>query len=237
MNILAIIPARGGSKGIPDKNLVSLGGRPLISFSIETAVESNCFCDVIVSSDSQEILLRSRTINDSIITLERPPDLATDNASTYDVVKHALEYYKDVKNCIPDAVFLLQPTSPIRQVSEIIASCEMFKFSNKKSLISVSPPMQHPSDFIFRDSGEVKYCFARDNSLVLRRQDFVESWFINGSIYISDTEFFLNEGVFYTLDDCELFLMSEEASVDIDTPFDLLIAETILSKLKSNKLT
>jgi len=234
MNILAVIPARGGSKGIPGKNLVTLAGRPLISFSIEKALESECFCDVIVSSDSEDILSFSKTISDDIIALERPSNLATDDASTYDVVKHALEYYQKFKNCTPDAVFLLQPTSPIRLVSELIASCELFKESTKKSLISVSPPIQHPSDFIFRNNDELKYCFARDNSVVLRRQEFVESWFINGSIYISDTEFLLNKEVFYTLDDCDLFVMSEEAAVDIDTPLDLLIAEAVLSKITNN---
>lgn len=234
MNILAIIPARGGSKGIPMKNITMLAGRPLISFSIEKALESKCFCDVVVSSDSEAILSCARAVSEDIIALARPSNISTDHASSLDVVKHALEYYRDFKNCIPDAVFLLQPTSPIRKVSDIIAACELFRKSNKNSLISVSEPMQHPSDFIFRDNDELRYCFARDDSSVLRRQDFVESLFINGSIYISDTQFLLKNEAFYTLDDCALFMMSMAASIDIDTPLDLCIAEAVLSMSNKN---
>ena len=133
MKILAIIPARAGSKGIPNKNLVSLCGRPLIYYSIGKALDSNCFCDVLVTSDSEKILSVARSIDNRVIALKRPLDLATDDASSLDVVKHAVNSYSDHKNEIPDAIFLLQPTSPIRLLNELIEACEQFKSSSKIS--------------------------------------------------------------------------------------------------------
>ncbi|MDB0049842.1 acylneuraminate cytidylyltransferase family protein [Pseudomonadales bacterium] len=231
MKILAVIPARGGSKGIPNKNLVSLCGRPLIDFSIRKALDSNCFCDVLVTSDSNEILSVARSIDDRVIALQRPLDLATDEASSLDVVKHAVGSYSDLKGEIPDAIFLLQPTSPIRSLGELNEACEFFKKSSKKSLIGVSVPIQHPSDFIYQHDQGFRYCFDRKESFVVRRQDFADCWFINGSIYITETQFLFDQNMFYALDNCELFHMSLESSVDIDTPIDLMIAETVIKHL------
>lgn len=234
MNILAIIPARSGSKGIPSKNLALLHGRPLITYSIESAIQSQIFCDVIVSSDSQKILSCSAKTSSQSICINRPSYLATDDATTLDVVKHALKEYLEISGITPDAICLLQPTSPLRNTQEIVDSCIQFQNSTKNSLVSVSPPLQHPSDFIYSDKGQYKYCFGRDGAEVLRRQEFVKSWFINGSIYITDTRFLLKQGLFYALDDFEIFVMSEEASIDIDIPLDICFAEAVLNK-RNNK--
>ena len=199
MSILAIIPARGGSKGIPNKNIACLAGQPLISFSIKVALDSNCFSDVLVSSDSDEILKYSKSLSDQVICVKRPEEFSTDEASTLDAVRHAIDYYVATGQSAPDTVMLLQPTSPMRKIIDLKNACRIFYESDKKSLVSVSLPIQHPTDFVFKEGNSLKYCFARNSSKELRRQDFEEAWYINGAIYISDTHFLLEKEAFYTL--------------------------------------
>lgn len=232
--VLAIIPARGKSKGIKNKNLAQLCNKKLIDYSIEVAIESGCFEDVIVTSDSDEILDHSRTVYEQVIAIKRPDSLARDTSTTYDAVEHALETYHLSNNAV-NAICLLQPTSPIRQPHQIEDACKIFFKSSKESLISVSSPMQHPTDCIYEDHHNIKYCFGRDGQSELRRQDFMRTWFINGSIYITDLNFFYEEKEFYSLNNCELFEMSEEYSIDIDNQFDLKIAEYVLLNAANKK--
>ena len=124
---------------------------------------------------------------------------------------------------------LLQPTSPFREPKDIESALEQFHNSDFKSLISVSPPIQHPSDFIFNKDGSWYSCFDNDHRKE-GRQNFTEAWFINGAIYIVDFKYFFQNQQFYSLDSCEIFKMSIENSIDIDLPIDLMMANAWINE-------
>ena len=229
MSNIAIIPARGGSRGIPNKNIAPLCGRPLIEYSIEVALQSSSIDYVIVTSDSEEILRVAKKFGQRVMSIRRPSDLATDSSGTEGVVAHTVDCL--VNNGISiDCIVLLQPTSPFRKSEFINESVSLIRSSKAGSLISVSDPMQHPYDFLFNNSGSINYVCRDKNSY--RRQDFKAAKFINGSIYITKYEFLLSTGKIYSLDSCLLYEMPVEYSIDIDTPFDLMICEAIMKNAK-----
>ena len=233
MSNIAIIPARGGSKGIPNKNITPLCGRPLIEYTIEVALKSPSVDCIIVSSDSERILEIAQKISEKILPILRPTELALDESGTEDAVMHSVDYM--IKHGVAiDYLILLQPTSPFRAVKQIEESISLIKSSKVGSLISVSDPMQHPSDFVFKDGGIIDYiCREKTNH---RRQDFRPAKFINGSIYITQYEFLKQTGKIYSLDNCVLYDMPVEYSIDIDTPFDLMICEAIMKNTKGEEL-
>lgn len=231
MSNIAIIPARGGSKGIPNKNIISLGGRPLIEYSIEVALQSSNIDHIIVSSDSKKILSVAKKFSEKIIPILRPSALASDTSATESVIAHAIDHLTNAGITI-DYIVLLQPTSPFRKAEFINESISLIRSSQADCLISISQPIQHPSDFIFNDKGSVKY-ICRDEH-TFRRQDFKAAQFINGSIYITKHDFFVRTGKIYSLDTCLLYEMPVEYSVDIDTPFDLMICEAVMRNAKGD---
>jgi len=222
--LIAIIPARGGSKGISDKNKSLLGGKPLISHTIEPAINCELLTEIIVTSDDKKILEISSEVSDKLILIDRPNHLSTDDASLIDVTDHAIQTYIKAGNESPDTIILLQPTSPFRTSDDIVSATEQFNNSPLNSLLSVSAPIQHPSDFIYKENSSWRACFKNDHTQE-GRQNFIETWFINGAIYIVDFEHFKKYKKFYSLDSCEIFHMSIENSIDIDSPIDLLMAE------------
>jgi CMP-N,N'-diacetyllegionaminic acid synthase len=226
---IAIIPARGGSKGIPNKNIAPLCGKPLIEYSIEVALESSSIDYVAVTSDSDEILAVAKKYGKKIIAIRRPPELAMDDSRTEGAVIHALNHLSK-KRIDVDCVVLLQPTSPLRRVQFIDDCVALIAPSKESSLISVSDPMQHPSDFLFNDGKGIEYVCRDKGSF--RRQDFKPVKFINGSIYVTKSEYILRTGKIYSLDNCLLYEMPVEYSIDIDTPFDLMICEAIMMSKK-----
>ena len=232
MSNIAIIPARSGSKGIHGKNIIPLGGRPLIEYSIEVAVESSNVDFVIVSSDSAEILEVSKKFGKKVIPVQRPYELAKDNSSSESVVIHAADFLVN-RGITIDCIALLQPTSPFRKVEFIDDSIALLMSSKEGSLISVSDPIQHPYDFLFDDGGVINYVCRNKDSY--RRQDFKAAKFINGSIYITKYEFLLQTGKIYSLDSCLLYEMPVEFSIDIDTPFDLMLCEAIMKNIKDKE--
>ena len=140
MKVLAIIPARGGSKGIPRKNIIQFSGKPLIQWSIDAALNSSVITDIAVSSDDDEILELVKK-NVQIKTIKRPKELAQDNSRTEPVLVHALENIKDVKY---DYLVLIQPTSPLRKASDIDEAFNKLIAINDNSLISVCSIEHHP---------------------------------------------------------------------------------------------
>jgi CMP-N,N'-diacetyllegionaminic acid synthase len=230
---IAIIPARGGSKGISNKNIAPLCGRPLIEYSIEVALESSSIDYVVVTSDSEEILEVAKKFGKKIILIRRPSELAMDNSGTESAVLHALDCLR--KNGIgADCMILLQPTSPLRRVQFIDESISLISSSKEGSLISVSEPMQHPYDFVFNNDGDIQYiCRDKDS---FRRQDFKAAKFINGSIYVTKHEFLASTGKIYSLDSCLLYEIPVEYSIDIDTPIDLILCEAIMKNMKGKEV-
>jgi CMP-N-acetylneuraminic acid synthetase len=216
---IAIITARGGSKGLVRKNICNLAGKPLVAYSIEAAKNCDLIDTVVVTTDDDEIAEISRKFGAEI--LKRPAELATDTASSYDTVKHVLE---SGANSQYDFFVLLQPTSPLRNATHITEALEQFQKTDCKSAISVCIAEHHPyKDFIAKEGRLVPLFDAK--YLGTPRQELVEIYRQNGAIYIMRCHDFL-----YNTDDFYLppvmpYVMSAEDSIDIDTALDLRVAE------------
>ena len=224
---LAIIPARGGSKRLPNKNILNLNGKPLIAWTIEAALKSRYIDKIVVSSDSDKILKVARSYK-NILCLKRPYHLATDTAKTTDVVKHALENVKEKY----DYIILLQPTSPLRTEKHIDEAIEFLDRKNADAVVSVCE-MEHsplwsntlPEDLSMKN-------FLREDIKGKRSQDLPKYYRLNGAIYICKTDRFLEENTFFIKDNIYAYVMDKMSSVDIDDEFDFGLAESIIKSLK-----
>lgn len=224
---LAIIPARGGSKRLPRKNILDLCGKPLIAWSIEAGLKSKYIDKVIVSSDDKEILDISIKFGADIV--KRPKDLASDTSTTFDAIKHSidnLEHY--------DYIVLLQPTSPLRSEKHIDEAIEFLVDKKADFIISVckcdhSPLWSNvlPKDLRFDN-------FIDKKNINIRSQDLPEFYRLNGSIFIGDTNKLLLNKSFYGAENSFAFIMPQIYSTDIDTELDFEISKIIINK-KINK--
>jgi CMP-N,N'-diacetyllegionaminic acid synthase len=230
MKVLAIIPARGGSKGVPNKNIKILGDRPLIAYSIESALATNLIQDVVVSTDSKEIKQISLQYG-AQVPFMRPDYLSNDSAKSIDVVIHTLEYFKK-KRVTYDAVILLQPTTPFRKTTLIEKALKKYKGDYLDSLVSVLPvPTKYNPHWVFEENEEGRlFISTGEVEIIPRRQDLPKVYIRDGSIYITSTEVILNDKTFYgkALGFLEV---SHQLHVNIDTLEDWAKAENIL---KSN---
>lgn len=227
MKVLAIIGARGGSQGIPRKNLALLGGKPLIGWTVEAAVKSSLTDVVMVTTDDQEIAETAKRFG-AEIPFMRPPELATDSASQVDVVNHALAWLEQSRNYRPDYIMLLQPTSPFRCSEDIDAAIRTAEKQNSDAVVSVSEIRDHP--YYARtvdDLGIIRDLFVKRNTLP-RRQMLPRVFTENGAIYLVKTTAFEREQSFMP-EQSAAYIMPGERSIDIDTPRDLKWAEFILN--------
>ncbi len=243
--ILAIIPARGKSKGIPLKNIHPVNGKPLIYYTIEAAkgVPKKLFCevyeeyeeyekpiimDVVVSSDDDRILSYAKDNGVSII--KRPEEISGDSSICEEVVTHCIKEYK--KKAIKfDYIMLLQPTSPLRG-SEIITRCieQLNKFKSHSSLITVFKNEHSPYKAVkLNKKGELESAFGVKEYLTRSRQELPETFMPNGAVYIVETELFMSTKSFFHKD-TQLFIMDREQSVDIDTLADVDKVEEYMRK-------
>lgn len=196
MKVLAIIPARGGSKGVPGKNIKNLGGKPLIAYTIERAFESKKLSKIVLSSEDEEIINTAKNLGIEV-PFVRPMELATDQAKSIDVVNHAvLELEKN--NEFFDAVCLLQISSPFREKGFIDKAIQKFIDENVDALISVLkvPHEFNPHwTFIPDNTGHLRISTG-DKEIITRRQDLPTSYYRDGSIYITKTDI-IKKGSFY----------------------------------------
>ncbi|MCR5701969.1 MAG: acylneuraminate cytidylyltransferase family protein [Lachnospiraceae bacterium] len=222
--ILALIPARGGSKGIPNKNITNLAGKPLIAYSILAAKNSRYIDDIVVSTDSEKIAQVSNEYGATTPFL-RPAELASDTSKTIDCVIHAINFLRNNGQTY-DYVILLQPTQPIRKACHIDEAIETIINSSYDSLVSICPTSEHPILMRTLNSEGTLQSILPISSTV-RRQDFTTVYKVNGSIYINRINNNLNENT--SLNDNKMpYLMDKKYSIDIDTPEDLIKAEEIL---------
>jgi CMP-N,N'-diacetyllegionaminic acid synthase len=226
LKVLAIIPARGGSKGLKGKNIAPINGLPLIAYSIKAAKESKYVDLCLVSSDSQQILDIAKTYGSE--TLRRPDELASDTASSESAVTHVLSAYPGF-----DLILLLQPTSPQRTSADIDAALELLIASEATALLSVYEPKHTPYKCFKISSGGFLEGLIDSETPFMRRQDLPVALMPNGAIYIIfREEFLLKESL---LSDKTIpYFMSEERSIDIDLIEDLAIAAELLDK-KTNE--
>ena len=231
MKIISIIPARGGSKGIPRKNIKLLNGKPLISYSIDASNSCSLIDETYVSTEDGEISEISKGNNAEVI--ERPDELAGDDSSSIDVILHVLDYLED-KGELPDLFVLLQPTSPLRTSEDIEASINSFLESDCDSLVSVCK-LDHRSLLNF--SLEDGFLVQNNNESLFnsRRQDMPSYYSLNGAIYITTPGFIRKNRSFYS-DKTIPHVMSKEKSIDIDTSFDFKLAEFLLNECDDVKL-
>lgn len=208
MKCLGLIPARLGSERIPRKNMIDLGGKPLIEWTINTAVESSAFDALVVSTDSAEILEVAK--HNGCGTILRPSSLAQSDTPMIDVLRHACELFP------ADVLVLLQPTSPFRSAEDIVLSKKLLADSGGDSVISVGTP---PPDF----------CFERGHAHRLRpAQNIVIA---NGALYLITREH-LSLGDWYSGLNYA-YEMPPERSIDIDTQMDLTIARALVKNAKT----
>lgn len=217
---LAIIPARGGSKRLPRKNILELAGKPLIAWTIEAAIESNLIDKVIVTSDDDEILSISKKYGSEII--KRPEHLASDTSTSFDAIKHTIENTEEY-----DYIVLLQPTSPLRTEKHIIESIKLLEEKNADAIVSVCEMDHSPlwSNTLPEDRN--MNSFLREEVLNQRSQDLEEYYRLNGAIYICKTDKLLEEKSFFLKDNIFAYMMDRESSVDIDEEIDFKMAEII----------
>ena len=233
MDFLAFIPARGGSKGIPNKNLVLLKGKPLIQYTVEAAKKSKYINEIFISSDDDKIINFCKSLGISV-NYKRPSRLADDNTPMIDVVLDMIFWKKIHEKKLPDVIVLLQPTSPLRTSDDIDLAIEEFVRTNSETLISVNLMREHPYECIKLDGNKWSY-LEKPSTKVSRRQDYEKIfYFINGAIYIAKTSFLVSEKTFIEEGKSLLFFMESEKSVDIDDLYDLKFAESLISANHSN---
>ena len=222
--VLAIIPARSGSKGLAHKNIRPLNGKPMIAYTIQAAIDSGIFDYVMVSTDSEKYADISRTFGADVPFL-RDTSLATDRASSYDVVEHTLEELTKRGECF-DHFMLLQPTSPLRSSQDIVRAWQLLHEKRAKFVISVCET-DHPP--MFANTLEKSLCMDGflTRGKLQRRQEYGKYYRLNGAIYLGNTKEFLATKTFYT-PETYAYVMDKVRSVDVDDELDFFIADCLL---------
>ena len=223
---LAIIPARYGSVGIPRKNIIDFCGKPLVQHTIEAAIESKLIDEVLVTSDDNDVLEIASSLGIKNIC-KRPKELASNNTPMFDVVAHALDWFFETNGKTPDNFMLLQPSSPLRNSTDIDAAVNLFNIEKAVSLISVHKLSEHPYECIKINHSKWEF-LEKPAEKAFRRQDFSQNYFyINGAIYLLKTDLFFKFKNFLVEGKSLLYEMPKERGIDIDDLVDLKIAKSI----------
>jgi len=220
---LAVIPARGGSKRLPRKNILDLAGKPLIAWSIEAAKESKYIDEVVVSSDDDEILNIAHTLG--VRTLKRPAVLASDTATTFDTVEHLIKNFEKEYT----HVVLLQPTSPLRESKDIDKAIELLDKKDADAIISVCE-MEHSPLWSNRLPEDKSLANFLNKELLNKRSQDLETYYrLNGAIYIADVTKLLEKKSFFLEEKIYAYVMDQKKSIDIDTKLDFEIANCLFT--------
>lgn len=223
--VLGLIPARGGSKGLPGKNTLDFCGRPLICWTIDAALTSRCLDSLVVTTDSPDIAGVARACG-AEVPFMRPPELATDTASSIDVVIHALDWLQAAGREF-DIVVLLEPTSPLREATDIQAGLSRLLSSQAGSVVGVCrAESAHPA-FMYRQGAEGHLVpFLDTQPTGLRRQDIEPVFYLEGTLYVSWTDVFRKRRSFYH-DHTVGYEVPKWKSIEIDDMTDFVIAEAV----------
>jgi CMP-N-acetylneuraminic acid synthetase len=229
--ILAIIPARAGSKRLEKKNIKLLCGKPLIAYTIESALASHYLNRIVISTEDEEIARISRSFGAEVIM--RPLALAQDDSTTEDVIVNVLDQLKNKENYIPEILVLLQPTSPLRTTEDINNAIKIFIGTHGDSLVSITK-FDHPPHWAFQiENGMLKSAFSKKS--LKRSQDLPSLYRPNGALFITRTDSFIKNRSFYTKQTIP-FILPRKRSIDIDDEFDFLVTEFLLNKLGEKKV-
>jgi len=230
MEILSIIPARGGSKGIPLKNIVPLNKIPLITYSIKSAKKSKLINRVVVSTDNQKIASIAKKYGADVPFL-RPKKISKDNSSTQDSIVHTLDYLEEFEGYVPDIVVLLQPTSPLRNTNNIDKSIRKLKKEKSDIILEISKIKTHPYRS-FWANGKYLKPFKHDFLKFHQRQKFPTCYYPTGEIYVFWVKNLKKFGNIYGSKIQGVIKSPDEFSNDIDDLFDLFICEMRLKYWK-----
>lgn len=226
--VLGVIPARGGSKGVKGKNIRALAGKPLIQYTIEQALLSN-LSQFIVSTDSSQISDISKSLGAEVPFI-RPEDLSTDSAKSLPVIQHALCFMEERNNTKYNAVMMLQPTTPFRtkeDINECIAKLEETDADSVISVVDVGAI--HPARMKYLEGDRLidpPFCETVENQ---PRQELKQMYIRNGAIYLTKREIILMGS--FKGKDCRAYIMPEDRSVNIDTESDFFYAEWIINRM------
>ncbi len=227
MNPLIIIPARGGSKSIPYKNIKLLNGKPLICYSLDIARQYTSDSNICVTTDDKKIMEVVKQ-HGYTIPFVRPAELATDTASSNDVLLHALNHYESIGQKV-DVIILLQPTSPFRKVNFIEEAVSLYN-PGLDMVVSVKEASANPYYNCFEENQEGFLTISKSTGHpITRRQDAPKVWEYNGSIYVINPNSLKQKGMQH-FTSVRKYPMSDLYSVDIDTPFDWKVAELLLNE-------
>lgn len=229
--ILGLIPARGGSKGLPGKNIKPLCGKPLIAWTIEQGLASKYLDKVIVSTDDEKIADVSRSYG-AEVPFMRPGELATDEAKTIDVVIHALEFLKQQDGLEYDYLALLEPTSPLRKNGDIDESITKLIDNTKNAdcLVSLGQiSLEHPNITKRINMNGFVQPFYEQKAVILRRQDLVNAYFPYGVMYLSQVDTLLNSKTFYQERTLPFFIKRWQ-NYEIDDIYDFIVIEAIIKQ-------
>lgn len=230
MEILALIPARGGSRSVPRKNIKKLAGQPLLAYTAESASKSCKISRTILSTEDEEIAAIGRSLGLEVPFL-RPIELSGDNTTLVPVVTHVLEKLHQREDYRPEAVILLQPTLPLRTARHIDEALILFEKEKPDTVVSVSPPLEHPAEMVvFEDSG-MRFLLEQKTKpgIQIQRQQYPKCYFLNGAIFVFSVDCFELYSSWFGKRVLPYFMRSLE-SIDIDTPEDFILAEFLLQR-------
>lgn len=222
---LAIIPARGGSKGLPGKNIKELNGKPLIAYSIEAAINSKVFDRIIVSTDDEKIAEIALKYGAEVPFL-RPEELATDTADSMDVLFHTINFLKD-KGEEYDYIMKLQPTSPLRTEKEILEATKLLFEKKAESIVSISECEHHPLWTNVLDEDNRLFNFIKEDIKHKNRQELPIYYQINGLIFLSEVNSLLKTRDWYG-ERSYAYICDSKKAIDIDNIIDFKLAEILL---------
>lgn len=223
MRLLALIPARGGSKGIPRKNIKPLAGKPLLGWTIEVARQAGSVDRIVVSTEDDEIAAVARELG-AEVPFMRPAALSADDTPGIEPVIHALEQLPEV-----DWVLLLQPTSPLRAVEDIEGIVQLCLERDAPSAVSVTAVDKHPYWMYQRDEQDRLEPMIPDQPAITRRQDLPPAYALNGALYLARRDWLLEQRRFVGPDTVG-YIMPQERSVDLDTPRDWYWVEFLIEQ-------
>jgi len=229
--MISIIPARGGSKGIPRKNIRLLGGKPLIAYTIEAALQAKSVNRVFVSTEDLEIAEIAKKCG-AEIPFMRPKELATDVSSPTDVYIYTIKQLEKVLNKKIESFIALLPTSPLRIGRDIDRAVKIFLEKKADSVISVNEAPHPPSWFLKLNENGVLTNFFNKTMSMKNRQEEIKAYIPNGAIYVLKTGIIRNKKTYYT-DKTYAYLLPPERSIDIDNPMDFALAEILIRKLEA----
>jgi CMP-N,N'-diacetyllegionaminic acid synthase len=222
VSLLALIPARGGSKGIPRKNIRGLCGKPLIAWSIEVAQEAASVDKIVVSTDDKEIAEIALRYGAEVPFL-RPPELAQDETPGIDPVLHALDKLPKF-----DTILVLQPTSPLRTAGDIDGILKMYREHQAPAAVSICESSKHPNWMFYCGEDGTMSPFM-DIPIMTRRQDLPTIYTVNGALYLAKTSWLKENKSFFSADTLG-YMMPSERSIDIDTSLDMDWVEFLMRK-------